>query len=41
MLFESNLIIEPIKKALREEAYTNPTPIQEKAIPVLLEGRTF
>ena len=39
MLFESNLIIEPIKKALREEAYTNPTPIQEKAIPVLLEGK--
>ena len=38
MLFESNLLIEPIKKALREEGYLTPTPIQEKAIPVLLEG---
>lgn len=38
MLFESNLLIEPIKKALRDEGYLTPTPIQEKAIPVLLEG---
>ena len=39
MLFESDIIIEPIKKALKEEGYTQPTPIQESAIPVLLEGK--
>lgn len=39
MLFESDIIIEPIKKALKEEGYTQPTPIQEAAIPVLLEGK--
>lgn len=39
MLFESNLIIEPIKKALREEGYSSPTPIQSQSIPVLLEGK--
>lgn len=41
MLFENLDIIEPIKKALKEEGYTNPTPIQEKSIPSLLEGRDF
>lgn len=39
MLFESNLIIEPIKKALKEEGYSNPTPIQSQSIPILLEGK--
>lgn len=39
MLFESNLIIEPIRKALLEEGYTSPTPIQSQSIPVLLEGK--
>jgi ATP-dependent RNA helicase RhlE len=32
-------LIEPIQRALREENYTIPTPIQTAAIPPLLEGR--
>src|SRR6218665_2188412 len=39
MNFESLGLIEPIKKALQEEGYTTPTPIQQQAIPVVLEGR--
>lgn len=31
-------LIDPIQKALKSEGYTNPTPIQEMAIPRLLEG---
>jgi ATP-dependent RNA helicase RhlE len=38
MQFESLNIIEPILKALKEEGYTTPTPIQAKAIPIVLEG---
>jgi len=32
-------LIEPIMKALQEEGYTTPTPIQQQAIPYLIEGR--
>jgi ATP-dependent RNA helicase RhlE len=32
-------LIEPILKALQEEGYTHPTPIQEQAIPHLAQGR--
>ncbi len=32
-------LIKPLLKALGEEGYTKPTPIQEQAIPPLLEGR--
>jgi ATP-dependent RNA helicase RhlE len=39
MLFENLNIINPILKALKSEGYTRPTPIQERAIPVLLEGK--
>ena len=39
MLFENLEIIEPILKALKEEGYTKPTPIQEKSIPHLIKGR--
>jgi ATP-dependent RNA helicase RhlE len=39
LLFEQLGIIEPILKALQAEGYTTPTPIQQQAIPVLLEGR--
>ncbi|WP_128544835.1 DEAD/DEAH box helicase [Larkinella soli] len=39
MSFTKLNLIEPILKALSEEGYTTPTPIQEQAIPVLLEGR--
>lgn len=38
MTFEDLNLIEPILEALREENYTSPTPIQEKAIPIVLEG---
>lgn len=39
MLFKDLDIIEPIQRALEEEGYKSPTPIQEKSIPHLLEGR--
>ena len=38
MQFDSLNIIEPILKALKEEGYSTPTPIQAKAIPIVLEG---
>lgn len=38
MTFESLQISKPILKALQEEGYTQPTPIQEQAIPLVLEG---
>jgi ATP-dependent RNA helicase RhlE len=38
MQFDSLNIIEPILKSLKEEGYTTPTPIQAKAIPIVLEG---
>jgi ATP-dependent RNA helicase RhlE len=38
MLFENLNIIDPILKALKYEGYTSPTPIQQRAIPALLEG---
>jgi ATP-dependent RNA helicase RhlE len=36
MLFEQLNLIEPILKALKTEGYTQPTPIQEEAIPIVL-----
>ena len=39
MLFEDLNLIEPIIKALKAEGYTHPTPIQEKAIPIVLERK--
>jgi ATP-dependent RNA helicase RhlE len=39
LLFENLNLIEPILKALKTEGYTNPTPIQEQAIPVVLNRR--
>ncbi len=38
MLFEQLEIIDPILKALKEEGYEKPTPIQQKAIPIILKG---
>nr|AOR51188.1 DEAD/DEAH box helicase [uncultured bacterium pAM1] len=38
MAFKSLHIIEPILKSLSEEGYTIPTPIQAKAIPIILQG---
>ncbi|MDP4219918.1 MAG: DEAD/DEAH box helicase [Bacteroidota bacterium] len=39
MPFKSLHIIEPILRSLKEEGYTKPTPIQEQAIPILLQGK--
>ncbi|HZI24297.1 MAG TPA: DEAD/DEAH box helicase, partial [Chryseolinea sp.] len=39
MSFEKLKLIEPILRALKNEGYTTPTPIQEQAIPTLLERR--
>lgn len=38
MTFEKLNLIEPILKALKDQNYTTPTPIQAEAIPTLLEG---
>ncbi|EPY2304664.1 DEAD/DEAH box helicase [Clostridium sporogenes] len=39
MLFENLEIIKPIQKALKEEGYKRTTPIQEKSIPYILDGK--
>ncbi len=39
MTFKELGLAEPILKALETEGYTHPTPIQEQAIPILLEGK--
>ena len=39
MTFYDLALIEPIQKALKEEGYTKPTPIQAQSIPILLRGK--
>ena len=39
MPFKSLGIIEPILRSLHEEGYRTPTPIQQQAIPVVLQGK--
>ena len=39
MTFSQLNLIDPILKALKTEGYETPTPIQEQAIPVVLQGR--
>lgn len=39
MPFDKLNIIEPIVRALKHEGYTQPTPIQQQAIPVVLNHR--
>jgi ATP-dependent RNA helicase RhlE len=39
MTFQALNLIEPILKAVAFEGYLEPSPIQEQAIPVLLEGK--
>ena len=39
MSFNNLQLIEPVLQALSKEGYTNPTPIQEKSIPVILQQR--
>ncbi|MBZ9635748.1 DEAD/DEAH box helicase [Clostridium sp. FP1] len=41
MLFENLNLITPIKKALETEGYVEATPIQEAAIPSILNGKDF
>ncbi len=39
MTFEDLDIVEPILRAIREKGYSEPTPIQQQAIPVVSAGR--
>ncbi len=39
MTFNDLKLIKPISDALQEEGYENPTPIQEKSIPAILQGK--
>ncbi|HVU83851.1 MAG TPA: DEAD/DEAH box helicase, partial [Puia sp.] len=39
MLFTELGLIEPLLKAVAQEGYKTPTPIQEQAIPVVLAGK--
>ncbi|MCF8221900.1 MAG: DEAD/DEAH box helicase [Bacteroidales bacterium] len=39
MQFDKLNIIEPVLKALKEENYTEPTPIQSRAIPLILNRK--
>jgi ATP-dependent RNA helicase RhlE len=39
MQFQTLDLIQPILRALEEEGYSNPTPIQAQSIPIILEGR--
>ena len=39
MSFDKLLLIEPIMRALKQEGYERPTPIQEQAIPAALERK--
>lgn len=38
MLFQELQLIEPILQALKTEGYSTPTPIQQQAIPLILQG---
>jgi ATP-dependent RNA helicase RhlE len=37
--FNNLQLIEPVLRALEHEGYSNPTPVQEQAIPVILQNR--
>ena len=39
MSFQHLKLIEPLLKALNDEGYTTPTPIQQQAIPIILERK--
>ncbi len=37
--FQNLGLIEPLLKAIQEEGYTTPTPIQAESIPIVLQGK--
>ena len=39
MLFKDLQLTEPVLKALADEGYTQPTPVQVQSIPVILQER--
>ncbi|MGB5464878.1 MAG: DEAD/DEAH box helicase, partial [Sedimenticolaceae bacterium] len=39
MSFDSLGLSEALLRALADQGYTTPTPIQQQAIPVVLQGR--
>ena len=39
MLFSDLHLSTPLLKAIQEEGYTHPTPVQEQAIPAILRGQ--
>src|SRR6476620_9720741 len=39
MSFEKLSLVQPILNALKSEGYTKPTPIQEQAIPIVLQRK--
>ncbi len=39
MQFQQLNIIDPILRSLQQEGYTTPTPIQQEAIPIVLNGK--
>ena len=39
MTFQALPIIQPILKAIKEEGYSTPTPIQSQSIPIILQGK--
>jgi len=39
MTFDQLDLSPPLLKAISEQGYTKPTPVQEKAIPIILQGR--
>ena len=39
MKFQDLRLSEPLLRAIGEKGYTDPTPIQQQAIPPVLEGR--
>ena len=38
MSFQSLNLIQPILDSLKDEGYTVPTPIQQEAIPIIMQG---
>ena len=39
MAFDQLNLAEPLMRAIQERGYEKPTPIQDQAIPVILEGK--